>query len=89
MLAGIGSTLLYIFTYLGWFFIKGTNMLPNTAEHWLLGINPLVFGAIGAVINFGVAFTVSNMTEEPPERIQKLVEDIRVPIGSKEATHTH
>ncbi len=80
MLAGIGSTLLYIFTYLGWFFIKGTNMLPNTPDNWLFGINPLVFGAIGAIINFGVAYTVSNMTEEPPERIQRLVEDIRVPI---------
>lgn len=89
MLAGIGSTLLYIFTYLGWFFIKGTNMLPNTPDHWLFGINPLVFGAIGALINFGVAFAVSNATEEPPERIQKLVEDIRVPIGSEKATHIH
>ncbi len=80
MLAGLVSTLLYIFTYLGWFFIKGTNMLPNTPDNWLFGINPLVFGAIGAVINFGVAYTVSNKTEEPPERIKKLVEDIRVPI---------
>ena len=89
MLAGIGSTLLYIFTYLGWFFIKGTNMLPNTADNWLFGINPLVFGAIGAVINFAVAYAVSSMTEEPPQRIQELVEDIRVPIGAGEATHTH
>ncbi len=89
MLAGIGSTLLYIFTYLGWFFIKGTNMLPNTQEHWLLGINPLVFGAIGAVINFGVAYAVSSMTDEPPERIQNLVEEIRVPIGAGKVTHTH
>jgi len=89
MLAGIGSTLLYIFTYLGWFFIKGTNMLPNTPDNWLLGINPLVFGAIGAVINFGVAYAVSLQTEEPPERIQQLVEEIRVPIGAEKATESH
>jgi cation/acetate symporter len=83
MLAGLGSTLLYIFIYLGWFFIRGTNMLPNTPDNWLFGINPQSFGTVGAIINFAVAYTVSNMTEEPPERIQKLVEDIRVPIKTE------
>jgi len=82
MLAGLGSTLLYIFIYLGWFFIRGTNMLPNTEDNWLFGLNPQSFGTVGAIINFGVAYTVSNMTEEPPEKIQRLVEDIRVPIKS-------
>ncbi len=80
MLAGLGSTLLYIFIYLGWFFIRGTNMLPNTPDNWLFGLNPQSFGTVGAIINFAVAYSVSNMTEKPPEKIQKLVEDIRVPI---------
>jgi hypothetical protein len=35
MLAGLILTCLYIFTYLGWFFIPGTNMLPNTADNWI------------------------------------------------------
>ena len=30
MIVGLGATVLYIFTYLGWFFIPGTNMLANT-----------------------------------------------------------
>src|SRR5690606_5496082 len=44
MLAGLTATLLYIFTYLGWFFIPGTNMLPNTPDNWVMGISPLSFG---------------------------------------------
>jgi cation/acetate symporter len=76
------ATLLYIFTYLGWFFIPETNMLPNTAEHWIAGISPLSFGSVGAVINFAVAFVVMKMTQAPPAEIQALVESIRVPRGA-------
>ena len=82
MLAGLIATLLYIFTYLGWFFIPETNMLPNTAEHWIAGISPLSFGSVGAVINFAVAFVVMKMTQAPPAEIQELVESIRVPRGA-------
>ena len=82
MLVGLLSTLLYIFTYLGWFFIPGTNMLPNTADNWLFGISPLSFGTIGAVLNFAAAYIVSSMTEETPEEIKELVESVRVPRGA-------
>ncbi|MEX0605144.1 MAG: sodium:solute symporter family protein [Marinobacter sp.] len=86
MLAGLGSTLVYIFIFLGWFFIPGTNNLANTPDNWLLGISPLSFGAIGAMINFAVAFVVSNATEEPPVEIQELVESVRYPRGAGQAT---
>ncbi len=82
MLAGILSTLLYIFWFKGWFFIPGTNMAPNTADNWFLGISPEAFGAVGAMINFAVAYIVSHATAPPPEHIQHLVEDIRVPRGA-------
>ncbi|CAM3933588.1 sodium:solute symporter family protein [Vreelandella rituensis] len=82
MLAGLLCTLLYIFTYLGWLFIPGTNMLPNTAENWIFGVSPLSFGAVGAMINFAVAFAVSSATEEPPQAIQDLVESVRSPKGA-------
>jgi len=86
MLAGLGSTLVYIFVYKGWLFIPGTNNLANTADNWLMGIQPESFGAVGALINFIVAFSVCKVTAEPPEHIQHLVEDIRVPKGSGAAT---
>ncbi|WP_069383370.1 sodium:solute symporter family protein [Halomonas caseinilytica] len=86
MLTGLIFTLVYIFIYKGWFFIPGTNNLPDTAEHWVLGISPLSIGAVGAVINFAVAFTISRMTAEPPQEIQELVESVRYPKGAGTAT---
>ncbi|MFH2058904.1 MAG: sodium:solute symporter family protein [Pseudomonadota bacterium] len=85
MMTGLGSTLVYIFIYKGWFFIKSTAMLPDNVDNWLFGINTQSFGTVGATLNFIVAYVVSLMTEEPPERIQQLIEDIRVPIGAAEA----
>ena len=80
MLAGIISTLLYIFLFLGWFFIPGTAVL--TSADYLFGISPQAFGAIGALINFAVAFLVSNATEAPPQEIQDMVENLRIPKGA-------
>lgn len=82
MLAGLLSTAVYIFLYLGWFFIPGTASMANTPENWLFGISPLSFGAIGAVINFVVAFIVSSLTAPPPIHIQELVESVRYPRGA-------
>ena len=87
MLVGILSTLLYIFTYLGWFFIPGTNMLPNNAANWLFGIAPASFGTVGAILNFIAAYLVLAVTKPAPQEIQDLVESIRVPRGSGAATH--
>ncbi|PIA67162.1 sodium:solute symporter family protein [Pseudomonas sediminis] len=82
MVAGLVITLLYIFTYLGWFFIPGTNMLPNTPDQWFMGISPASFGTVGALINFAVAYGVSQVTVAPPQEIQDLVESVRTPKGA-------
>ncbi|WP_288354121.1 sodium:solute symporter family protein [uncultured Marinobacter sp.] len=88
MLTGLAFTLTYIFVYKGWLFIPGTNNLADTPENWVLGISPLSIGAVGAVVNFAVAFIVSNATEEPPVEIQELVESVRYPRGASQA-HDH
>jgi cation/acetate symporter len=85
MLAGLLSTLIYIFWFKGWFFIPGTEMAANSVDNWFMGISPEAFGAVGAGINFLVAWVVSKVTTAPPEHIQHLVEDIRVPKGAAEA----
>ena len=79
MLAGAAVTIGYIFMYLGWFFIPGTNNFPNTPEYWILGISPLSVGVIGALTNFAVAIGVSLATEEPSEEIQEMVRRVRYP----------
>lgn len=82
MLTGLSSTIVYIFVFKGWFFVPGTNWFPNTADYWLFGIQPESFGAIGALLNFAVAFAVSRVTQAPPAHIQDLVESVRIPRGA-------
>jgi cation/acetate symporter len=85
MLSGLLFTLVYIFWFKGWLFIPGTEMAANKPENWLLGISPEAIGAVGALLNFIVASLVSRLTAPPPEHIQHLVEDIRVPKGASAA----
>jgi len=89
MLSGITVTLLYVFQHKGIFFIPGTEFLApemGMGPDWFFGISPNAFGAVGAVVNFAVAFAVAKVTAPPPEHIQHLVEDVRVPRGASEAT---
>ena len=85
MLTGLSVTLLYVFQHKGIMFVKETAFLGDMPENWFLGIEPNAFGSIGAVVNFAVAFIISRVTAPPPERIQHLVEHIRVPVGSGQA----
>lgn len=84
MIAGLSVTLIYIFLHEGWFFFANTASFSNAAP--LLGgeggIKSTSFGAIGAMVNFAVAYFVSNATEEPPQEIQDLVESVRIPQGA-------
>ena len=86
MISGIGITLLYVFQHKGIFFIPGTAYLGDMEANWFFGITPEAFGAVGALVNFVVGIVVSKVTAEPPEHIQHLVEDIRVPKGAGVAT---
>jgi cation/acetate symporter len=86
MIAGISVTLLYVFQHKGIMFVADTAFLGDMSPNWFMGIEPNAFGAVGAVVNFAVAYGVSMMTPEPPEHIQHLVEDIRVPAGAGVAT---
>ena len=79
MIAGLGITLLYVFQHKGIMFIPGTSFLGSMEENWFFGITPNAFGAVGAIVNFAVAFAVSSNTEAPPEEAAELVERIRTP----------
>ncbi|QYZ69821.1 sodium:solute symporter family protein [Neotabrizicola shimadae] len=85
MLVGLVFTASYIFVYKGWFFIPGTNNLPDTPDQYFFGISPLSIGTVGAILNFIVAYVVSMMTAAPPKHVQDLVESIRVPKGAGKA----
>jgi cation/acetate symporter len=84
MLAGLGVTLVYIFLHKGWLFIPGTNSFTD-ADPLLGTIKSTSFGAIGAAVNFTVAYVVTGMTKETPQAIKDLVESVRVPRGAGSA----
>ncbi|MBO6880082.1 sodium:solute symporter family protein [Winogradskyella sp.] len=81
MLVGIVSMLLYMMKYkLGWFDAE----LPDKSEWWF-GISPEGFGTIAMMLNFIVSITIMKFTKAPPQEVQDIVEDIRIPSGAKEA----
>ncbi|MFW8593307.1 sodium:solute symporter family protein [Cribrihabitans neustonicus] len=81
MLAGLIVTLVYIFLHKGWLFIPDTNSFTD-ADPLLGTIKSTSFGAIGAMVNFAVAFAVSKSTEAIPAEIEELVESVRIPRGA-------
>jgi len=82
MVVGIVFTAGYII------YFKFVNPGANNAEHWLWGISPEGIGTIGMLLNIAVTYAVSHSTAPPPEHIQHLVDDIRVPRGAGGATHS-
>ena len=84
MVAGLSVTLVYIFLHKGWFFVPGTNSFSD-ADPLLGTVKSTSFGAIGAAINFAVAYLVAGMTKKTPQHIVDLVESVRVPRGAAAA----
>lgn len=83
MVCGLAFTVGYIVYFKSpWF------GATNSAEFWLFGISPEGIGAIGMLINFAVAIAVSRVTLPTPDKVQDLVDDIRIPSGAGIA-HTH
>ena len=76
----------------GLIFLGGVfGVLPDfaigTANQWFLGVSPEGFGAIGMVISFAVSIIVSLATKAPPEDVQNMVEEIRLPSKAAHVSH--
>jgi cation/acetate symporter len=81
MVVGMALMLFYMAKYkLGWI-----GELPNKSEWWF-GISPEGFGTVAMIVNFAVALIVNRFTPEPPQDVQDIVENIRIPSGAGEAT---
>lgn len=88
-IAGMLTGLLFTYGYIEFFkglFLKwaGAPWGENIAANWLFGISPEGIGVVGMLLNMTVALTVSHFTAPPPERIQHLVENIRIPRALEE-----
>ena len=78
MLIGILSMLFYMTKFkFGWFG-------GGSSEDWWFGVSPEGFGTIAMLINLIVSITVANFTASPPDKIIKLVENIRLPSDDEE-----
>ena len=55
------------------------------ASEWWFGISPEGFGVVAMLINFILSITISRFTSAPPDDVQEMVEDIRIPSGAGKA----
>ncbi|MCM4165649.1 MULTISPECIES: sodium:solute symporter family protein [unclassified Arenibacter] len=80
MVVGISLMLFYMAKFkLGWL-----GEIPDKSEWWF-GISPEGFGTVAMIINFIVALVINRFTPAPPENVQEIVENIRIPSGAAEA----
>lgn len=58
----------------------------GTAEDWWFGTSPEGFGTIAMCVNVVISVVVSRLTPAPPQDVQDMVENIRIPSGAGEAS---
>ena len=73
MLAGFLFTAGYII------YFKTLNPALDNADGWLFGISPEGIGTFGTIANMLVAYAVSKFSPEPPDSVQTIVANIRLP----------
>lgn len=83
-IAGMLTGLLFTSGYIIYF--KFVDPTANVPANWFLGISPEGIGMVGMVVNFAVAALVSKVTSATPQHVQEMVESIRFPKGSGEAS---
>ncbi|KPM33841.1 Putative sodium symporter protein [Croceitalea dokdonensis DOKDO 023] len=85
MIVGITFMLFYMLKFKFGIFDGGKAAVEGLKASWWFGISPEGFGTIAMLANFIVALAVNAVTEEPPQEVQDIVENIRIPSGAGEA----
>ncbi|MCB0599387.1 MAG: VC_2705 family sodium/solute symporter, partial [Phaeodactylibacter sp.] len=88
MVVGITLMLWYMLKYKFGTFDGGKDAVAGLKDGWWFGISPEGFGTVAMTVNLIIAFVVSRLTPAPPQEVQDIVEDIRVPRGAGSA-HVH
>lgn len=79
MVVGISTMLFYMTKFkFGWFG-------GGEEADWWFGISPEGFGTVAMIINFVVSILIMKFTPDPPQDVQDIVENIRIPSGAGEA----
>jgi cation/acetate symporter len=76
MVLGLVFTLAYII------YFKFLSPEMNNSENWWFGISPEGIGSIGMLLNFVACYVVSKFTPAPPQHVQDMIQEIRIPRGA-------
>jgi cation/acetate symporter len=79
-IAGMITGLVFTLGYITYF--KFISPELNTVDNWWFGISPEGIGSVGMILNFVVCVAVSKMTPAPPQAVQDMVQEIRIPRGA-------
>ncbi|MFW5761502.1 MAG: sodium:solute symporter family protein [Cyclobacteriaceae bacterium] len=76
VIAGMLTGLTFTASYIVYF-----SLFPeyNNAENWWFGISPEGIGLIGMIINFAISTSISYATEDVPQYVKDMVDEIRLP----------
>ena len=86
MVIGLSLMLLYMLKFKFGIFDGGKAAVAGLKSSWWFGISPEGFGTVAMFVNFVISVVVSRMTPAPPENVQEIVENIRIPSGAGEAS---
>lgn len=75
MLTGLVTTFAYIYYF---------KFMGGTKEQWLFGVSPEGIGFVFMWLSTAVGVMTALLTKAPPQDIQDLVDDIRIP-GTRQA----
>ena len=85
MVVGLSIMLFYMLKFKFGLFDGGKTAVAGLQENWWWGISPEGFGSVAMLVNFAVSLIVNYFTPPPPEDVQMMVEDIRIPQGASAA----
>lgn len=86
MIVGLLLMLFYMLKFKFGIFDGGKDAVDGLKASWWFKISPEGFGTVAMIVNFIVAFAVNAFTPAPPQDVQDIVENIRIPSGAGEAT---
>ena len=85
MVVGMIFMIYYILKFKFGVFDGGKEAVAGLESQWWFGISPEGFGTVAMLVNFAVALIINSFTPDPPQEVQDIVENIRIPSGAGEA----
>jgi len=89
MIVGILLMIFYMLKFKFGVFDGGKLAVAGLEEKWWFGISPEGFGSIAMAANFIVALVVNAFTPDPPDAVQEIVENIRIPTNTNKVIENH